>query len=415
MKLFTTLSDKKFFKENDDSSNSFIFYVAISFFILIPFAFVGAFNNVSFLISFAFSGLFFTLYEMFDKKNGLMLFLGILFSITAPQILQLEVIHVFLKEKMMGLNDFFSLEISSSSISNALTIASLGLVLFSLSKNNQKIEEISVENKRLTETVNQQEDWKIKFDQINQLDEIDEQIIVLTDIIENEKDSLVLSRAYAMRGNVYRKNNIPHKALDDFGKSITLNPNSPITFAYRGLVFINKGNYEEAIRDFTKAIKLDPDFALAYNSRGIAFKNKGNQEEAIGDFTKAIELKPDYVFAYNNRGNVFNSKGNQEEAIRDYTKAIELKSDYAEPYYNRGNVFNSKGNQEEAIRNYTKAIELKPDYVKAYNNRGLVFSSKGNQEEAIKDFIKAIKLKPDYAQAYNNRGIVFSIKGNQEE
>ncbi|MBG0964263.1 tetratricopeptide repeat protein, partial [Bacillus sp. SRB1LM] len=352
MKLFTILSDKKFFKENIDSSNSFIFYVAISFFILIPVAFVGAFNNVSFLISFAFSGLFFTLYEMFNKKNSL-LFLGISFSITTPQILQLEIIHVFLKEKIMELNDFFSLEISSSSISNALTIASLGLVLFSLSKNNQKIEEISVENKRLTDTVNQQEDWKIKFDQINQLDEIDEQIIVLTDIIDNEKDSLVLSRAYAMRGNVYRKNNMPHKALEDFGKSIILNPNNPITFAYRGLVFSDMGNLEEAIRDVTKAIKLDPDFALAYNSRGIAFKNMGNLEEAIGDFTKAIELKPDYAFAYNNRGAVFNSKGNQEKAIRDFTKAIELNSDYAEPYYNRGIAFKHMGNLEEAIRDYT--------------------------------------------------------------
>ncbi|MEC3434252.1 tetratricopeptide repeat protein, partial [Bacillus cereus] len=348
MKLFTTLSAKRFFKENIDSSNSFIFYVAISFFILIPIAFVGAFNNVSYLISFAFSGLFFTLYEMFAKKSGLMLFLGILFSITTPQILQLKFIHVFLKEKMMEFNAFFSLEVSSSSISNALTIASLGLVLFSLSKNSQRIEEISVENKRLTETVNQQEDWKIKFDQINQLDEIDEQINVLTDIIENEKDSLVLSRAYAMRGNVYRKNKMPHKSLEDFEKSFTLNPNNPITFAYRGLVFSDMENQEEAIRDYTKAIELKPDYAFAYNNRGIAFDSKGNVEEAIKDYTKAIELNPDYAAAYNNRGIALKNKGNVEEAIRDYTKAMELKSDYAFAYNNRGNALKSKGNVVEA-------------------------------------------------------------------
>ncbi|WP_277547197.1 hypothetical protein [Paenibacillus sp. PastM-2] len=147
-------------KENDNSANTFIYYVALSFFILlIPFAFVGSFNNVSFLVSFAFSGLFFILYDMVARKSGLMLFLGILFTVIIPQILQLKGIHRTLSYLILKFNEWFAFDISSSSISNALTIASLGLVLFSLSNKNEKIKEMSVENKKLSETLDQQEDW----------------------------------------------------------------------------------------------------------------------------------------------------------------------------------------------------------------------------------------------------------------
>ena len=358
-------SEKVNFENNDESANSFVFYVAISFFLLIPFALVGAFNNVSFLISFAFSGLFFTLHQMFIKKSSssLMLFLGILFTITVPQILQLKFIHSFLEEIIFNLNKWFSFEISSASISNALTIASLGLVLFGLSNNYKKLKEVKVENEKLVETVNKQNNWKIKFEQINQLEEIEEQISELTYIVKTEKESKVLENAYFIRGNIYRKNNKLHKALADYEESIKLNPKDPLTHFARAFVFNNMGEKQKSIEGYTKAIELKPDYAMAYNNRGIGFSNLGKPEEAIKDYTKAIELNSEDAEIYYNRGNALSSLGKPEEAIKDYTKAIELDPKDAEAYNNRGTEFSSLGKSEEAIKDYTKAIELNPQYM----------------------------------------------------
>ncbi|CAH1197031.1 tetratricopeptide repeat protein [Paenibacillus sp. JJ-223] len=441
MGLITKIKDMSLFKEEDNSANSFILYVALSYFVLIPFALFGAFNNVSFLISFAFSGLFFTLYDMTSKKSGFMLFLGILFTITIPQILQLKAIHRFLNWILTSFNTFFSSEISSTSISNALTIASLGLVLFSLSKKNRKIKEINAENIRLNETIDQQNDWTMKFEQINQLDEIEEQIIALTELIESATDPLILARAYAMRGSALRKNGmlsealeslnisinlnpgfaqaynsrgiiykdkeLYDKAIQDYSKAIELNPDYSIAYYNRANVFGKKKLYDKAIQDYSKAIELNPDYSIAYNNRANAFSKKKLFNEALADYNQAIELNSDYSLAYNNRGILFRNMDLYSEALQDYNKAIELKPDFAEPYLGRANLFLKKDLHDEALQDYSKIIELKPDYAEAYFNRGNLFFKKDSYDRALQDYSKAIELKSDYAEAYNNRGYTY--------
>ncbi len=141
MKKNIAATGRKFAK-NDDDSTTFIFYVALSYCLLIIPALLGAINNVSFLVSLAISGVFFTLYDMTAKhsaKSGVMMFFGILFAIAVPQTLHINLIKSSLSWLLSALNSLLGSNISSTSISNALTIASLGLVLLSLSNKNRKI------------------------------------------------------------------------------------------------------------------------------------------------------------------------------------------------------------------------------------------------------------------------------------
>jgi Flp pilus assembly protein TadD len=90
-------------------------------------------------------------------------------------------------------------------------------------------------------------------------------------------------------------------------------------------------NYKLAIDDFSKSIKLNPIDARTYNDRGLSYFKKGSIEENRKDYNKAI---------------------------KDYSKAIKLNSNIADVYYNRGIAYLKKGNQKDANKDFSTAIKL---------------------------------------------------------
>jgi len=84
------------------------------------------------------------------------------------------------------------------------------------------------------------------------------------------------------------------------------------------------GDYKGAIQDYNKSIELDPKFALPYNERGIAKKNLGDYKGAVQDYNKAIELNPNYANAYYNRGIAKSYLGQKDSGCLDLSKASEM-------------------------------------------------------------------------------------------
>ena len=95
-------------------------------------------------------------------------------------------------------------------------------------------------------------------------------------------------------------------------------------------------DYDGAIENYSRTIELNPQDVEAYNNRGNVYKNKGNYDQAIKDYSRAIELNPQCATAYYNRGATYNAKGNYDQAIKDFNKAIELNPNNAKGYNNRG-------------------------------------------------------------------------------
>jgi tetratricopeptide (TPR) repeat protein len=394
-------------KETDhSSSSSFIYYLAISFFWLALLALLGFFADVSFLVSFAFSGLFFTLYDFRAKKSGILLFFGIFFAITIPQLLQINFVVSFIGYLREGIVDNTNgvIQISSVSIGNAITIASLGLVLLSLWSKNKQLKDIKIENNELKEAMNQHEEWANKFAQINQVEDPGEQLEQLADLIANEKDHTFIAQCYNFRGDIYKEQNHGHKALLEYTRAIDFNPSEAGYYRNRGLIHRKLKNYQEAFEDYSKAITLNSKYAVAYNNRGNLLREMGRGSEALMDFNKAIELDPNNAFTYNNRGILLRDIGQQSGAKADYDKAIEINPDYTKAYFNRGILLRDMGKGSEALMDYNKAIEINPDYANAYNNRGNLLREMGKGNEALMDYNKAIELNPEHANAYNNRG-----------
>ena len=162
-----------------------------------------------------------------------------------------------------------------------------------------------------------------------------------------------------------------------------------IAYIHRGLAYSAAKDNDRAMQDYVRAITLDPDYAPAYNDLGAAFKDKGDYGRAIENYTRAIGLCPRYAKAYGNRGIAYKNKGDNGRAIEDYTRAITLDPRFAAAYNNRGVAYNALGDHDRAIDDLTRALALNPEYAMAYYNRGLAFKAKGEESRSLADFNKA--------------------------
>lgn len=92
----------------------------------------------------------------------------------------------------------------------------------------------------------------------------------------------------------------------------------------RGNAFNALGEHARAIEDYDRTLSLDPGFAYAYTNRGVAYRFLGQNERAIEDFDRALELNPKDSGAYQSRGAAWEALGDYGRAAADWEKAIML-------------------------------------------------------------------------------------------
>lgn len=97
--------------------------------------------------------------------------------------------------------------------------------------------------------------------------------------------------AYQKRGVIrsYSENDF-QGAIEDYNKSIDLDPDNAETYNYRGTAYFRLKNYQQALLDYDRAISLNADFALAYYNRGYVRKQLGDTRGAIEDFERGANL-----------------------------------------------------------------------------------------------------------------------------
>lgn len=188
-------------------------------------------------------------------------------------------------------------------------------------------------------------------------------------------------------------------AIENFSKSIGLDPCNESIYCNRGSCYYEIQQYQKAFKDYTKAIELDPDLCETYYNRGNCYFKFKQYEYAIDDYTKAIKLGFYSEEIYSKRGWCYYFFKQYEDAIEDYSKTIELNPDYSEAYYNRGLCYSALQQYEDAIEDYTKYIEVNPDE-DGYFDRAFCYFSIGQYENAIEDYAEAIKLNSCNHKAY---------------
>ncbi|MGF1490105.1 MAG: tetratricopeptide repeat protein [Prochloraceae cyanobacterium] len=146
------------------------------------------------------------------------------------------------------------------------------------------------------------------------------------------------------------KNREADENLTEFIR-LSLPGNSFLKNAYdrRAAARAKINDYLGAIEDYSRSIDLDPDNASLYFYRAIIYTLMADDRLAKEDYTKAIALNPNYAQAYFNRGDFCLQLADISGAIQDYQKAADL-------YRQIGDISNYK-------KVYSRLTKLR-DYLK---------------------------------------------------
>ena len=156
-----------------------------------------------------------------------------------------------------------------------------------------------------------------------------------------------------------------------------------------------RGDYEGALEDYNKSIELNPNNARTYLEIGNAKLKLNDYKGAILDYSKSIEIDSNNADAYHNRSIAKSKLGDYQGVIDDCTKTIEIDNNYTRAYFNRGTAYANLQEFMEAIGDMNSVIELEPNNSNAFKNRGICMYEFEQYDSALKDLNKAMELDPN--------------------
>ncbi len=205
------------------------------------------------------------------------------------------------------------------------------------------------------------------------------------------------------------------EAMEDYQKSLEINPNYQDAQNNLGHALAAKGRYAEAIARYEAALRINPNLVEAHNNLGNALSDTGKLEEAIAHYLKALQIRPDDEDAHNNLGVARAMQGRLEEAAQILGEAVRLKPADASAHSNLGNVLAAQSKFEAAAEQYQISLRLDPANAQARNNLGNVLLERGKLEEAGEQYRMALKLNTNNPEANENLGLTLARQGKREE
>jgi tetratricopeptide (TPR) repeat protein len=251
--------------------------------------------------------------------------------------------------------------------------------------------------------------------------------------IEEFKKSLSINPSYLQAQQnlktVNKQTGIYDRAISAYRKVLQMRADDPEAYFNLGKSLSYTGEYAEAAKYLERALEINSEHILAQNLLGIIYKNTGEYEKAVDVFRKALLKYPNYAELRNNLGETLYKMGIYDEAEDQLKQAVKLNREYAIAYYNLSFVYGEVGRDEEAALAYNRAVEINPSFTK-FNKSLVIDSSEANapkreaevegmsedrKEEAFFNLAKVYKLKgyTDDAITQIKRAITYNAKKPQ--
>jgi tetratricopeptide (TPR) repeat protein len=207
------------------------------------------------------------------------------------------------------------------------------------------------------------------------------------------------------------------EALEDYNKTIHLEPEFTYAYVKRGRIFARQRNFEDALKDFNQAIKIDSVYYGGYYERGVVYQELHEYKCSIQDYERAYYLYPalkqtlhesiKICEGYNNLGLDYMKKSKYPEALQNFNDAINWNPYFHEPYLNRGITFRNLGLYEAAISDFNTVLEFDTAQVEIYFNLALVHQLLDDLDKTLNYLKKTKDLEPVHIQTYQVLGEIY--------
>jgi len=242
----------------------------------------------------------------------------------------------------------------------------------------------------------------------------------LTTLVEDETvPSKVKVNALVKRASLFiQQCNDPNKDAElsfaDFTTATNIEPDNPDIYHHRGQVHLLTDEINKAIVDFNKAVTLNPDFPVAYAQKlftdyraSVMIGDAAKAQSVLDEFEKAVERFPKCVETYALRAQVYNDQQMFSKADELYKQAFDVDPTNANLLVHRGLLAaQSTGDIDGATKLIQDALILDEKCEFAYEILGTIEVQRGNFVKGIELFDKAIpfaKTKLEMAHLYGLR------------
>lgn len=199
-------------------------------------------------------------------------------------------------------------------------------------------------------------------------------------------------------------------ALENYQKSIDIEPKFFSSHLNMGVIYKELGEYKLAIQSYKIALTVNDRDASAWNNLGNVYKEITDLNSSELSYKKAIELNPEYAEAYFNLGNLYKSLGKFEDAVEAYNKAISLNENYIEALINLSTILLDTGKLQDALNILERALDIDDTNFDVNFNFGRAYKDLNQLEQAISYFQVASEHRPDHSDTFVNIGNIYWAK-----
>ena len=146
------------------------------------------------------------------------------------------------------------------------------------------------------------------------------------------------------------------------------------------------GNFGKALSDFNKALSINPNYSQAYYNRAIYYDGLNNSKLAVINLDSAIKYNDKNFLAYEMRGKIKQKYKLHLEAIQDFDYSISQKPNNITALYYRSLSYHELGRLHSALDDLNQVLNYDPTLVPALFIRADVLKSLNKIEEAIIDY-----------------------------
>lgn len=206
------------------------------------------------------------------------------------------------------------------------------------------------------------------------------------------------AKGYYLRAIVYDSMKQPEKAIEDYNKTLELDPKRDAAYQRRGVDHFMTAQIKESIADFDKYLESHPDEKPHHWQRGIALYYAGRYEDGAKQFELHRTVNPEDV---ENAAWHFLCVARWKNVDAARAGLIPIKDDTRIPMMKVEEMFAGKASPDDVIaeakRDNPQPTQLNRQLFYAHLYTGLYCEAIGKNDEAKKHLEESVKHEvPDY-------------------
>jgi len=103
-----------------------------------------------------------------------------------------------------------------------------------------------------------------------------------------------------------------------------------IIHVHRGMAYFAYSSYEKALEDFTRSLQLDPDNHRALYFRGLTQQIRHSYRDALADFSACLAINPYQFQPLYSRAQIYGLLGDYTHALADCRQALKIEPESSE-------------------------------------------------------------------------------------